>query len=203
MTRPSEALSSPSEAGENAGQPWVEAFRARLPGWPCCRSETVRTRRACASWRPGGIRPGALAGFTGLQAIFSLGAGVDHLLADPNLPAVPIVRVVDPDLTDRMSEWVVLHVLPHHRQQARYRQQQRRSVWDDDLRQPAARDVRVGVMGLGVLGSDAALKLQILGFDVAGWSRTPKAVDGIKTFSGEQGLEPSWPTRRSWSCCCR
>ena len=90
----------------------------------------------------------------------------------PRLPEVPIVRVVDADLTERMSEYVVLHCLMHLRQQRRYDAQQRQKIWLEESHPPAARDVRVGVMGLGVLGSDAARKLRMMGFDVAGWSRS-------------------------------
>lgn len=175
--------------GHKAAQPWVEAFRTRLPGWSVVPlGDTIDPARVryVAAWR----HPhGALAPFTGLRAVFSLGAGVDHLVADPQLPAVPLARVVDPDLTARMSEWVVLHVLRHHRQDRRYERQQGEVLWDDDLLQPAAKDVRVGVMGLGVLGRDAASKLRVLGFDVAGWSRTPKSLAGLHTFAGEQELD--------------
>jgi glyoxylate/hydroxypyruvate reductase len=122
--------------------------------------------------------------------LFSLGAGVDHLMGDPKLPNVPIVRVVDEDLTNRMSEYVVLHCLMHLRQQRRYDEQQRRREWFDDRFQPAAREVRVGVMGLGVLGQDAARKLRVMGFDVAGWSRSPRRAEGMETFSGGEGLTP-------------
>jgi glyoxylate/hydroxypyruvate reductase A len=87
-----------------------------------------------------------------------------------------------------MSEYVVLHCLMHLRQQRRYDAQQRQKVWGEEQHPPAARDVRVGVMGLGVLGADAARKLAIMGFDVAGWSRSPKDLDGIRTFSGGDGL---------------
>ena len=81
--------------------------------------------------------------------IFSLGAGVDHLFADPALPDKPIVRVVDPDLTNRMSEWVVMHALVHLRQLRRYERQQRERVWEDDDQQPKASDIQIGVLGLG------------------------------------------------------
>ena len=177
------------DSGRKAAQPWVEAFRARLPGWTVVpledAIEPARVRYA-AAWR----HPhGALAPFTSLEAIFSLGAGVDHLLADRKLPRVPLARAVAPDLTARMSEWVVLHVLAHHRQQRRYERQQTQSRWEDDVFQPAARDVRVGVMGLGVLGSDAAAKLQGLGFDVAGWSRTRKSIPGLRSYAGAQELD--------------
>lgn len=133
--------------------------------------------------------PGALAGLPNLKAIFSLGAGVDHLFADPALPDVPVVRVVDPDLTARMSEWVVMHALIHLRQLRRYERQQREKVWADDDFQPKAAEVAVGVLGLGVLGRDAALKLKALGFDVAGWSATPKALPGVVSFHGPDGLD--------------
>ena len=169
-------------------EPWVARFRRLLPerkvvalGEPFDRRDV----RYVASWKH---PPGSLAGLPNLEAIFSLGAGVDHLMGDPRLPEVPIVRIVDPDLTGRMSEYVALHCLMHLRRQRRYDSQQRDRVWRDDRDQPAAREVRVGIMGLGVLGRDAAGKLATLGFDVSGWSRTPRDVPGLPTFSGEDGL---------------
>ncbi len=78
--------------------------------------------------------------------------------------------------------------LRYLRQQPRYDRQQREKLWDDDRHQPAARSVRVGIMGLGELGQDAARKLQVMGFDVAGWSRSPKAVEGLATFAGSDGM---------------
>jgi glyoxylate/hydroxypyruvate reductase A len=122
--------------------------------------------------------------------LFSLGAGVDHLIGDPLLPKVPLVRVVDADLTARMSEYVVLHCLMHLRRQRRHDEQQRRKIWFDDRFQPGAHEVRVGIMGLGVLGQDAARKLKVMGFDVAAWSRSPREVEGVQSFSGESGLTP-------------
>ncbi|MFY9971568.1 MAG: glyoxylate/hydroxypyruvate reductase A, partial [Roseiarcus sp.] len=133
--------------------------------------------------------PGALADLPNLKAIFSLGAGVDHLFADPALPDRPIVRVVDSDLRDRMSEWVVMHALIHLRQLRRYERQQRDRVWADDDAQPKAGDIRVSVLGLGVLGLDAATKLKALGFKVSAWSATPKSTPGIECFNGKGGLD--------------
>lgn len=168
---------------------WRARFQALLPEMPIVVLGEPFDRRAVryvASWK----HPvGSLTGLPNLAAIFSLGAGVDFLFADDKLPAAPIARVVDPDLTTRMSEYVVLHCLMFLRQQRRYDRQQRERLWDDDRNQPAARSVRVGVMGLGELGRDAARKLQLIGFDVAGWSRSPKAIDGLTTFSGEDGLK--------------
>ena len=132
--------------------------------------------------------PGSLARLKNLKVIFSLGAGVDHIFRDPHVPDVPIVRVVSNDLTNRMSEFVVWQVLDHHRMGPKYRRQQRDRIWLEDRSQPAAKDIAVGVMGLGVLGGDAARKLKALGFNVTGWSRSPHALEGIETFHGADGL---------------
>jgi glyoxylate/hydroxypyruvate reductase A len=142
--------------------------------------------RYALSWRH---PPGALGDLPNLKIIFSLGAGVDHLFADPALPDRPIVRVVDSDLRDRMSEWVVMHALIHLRQLRRYERQSRERVWADDDDQPKAGDVQVGVLGLGVLGMDAAAKLRALGFKVAGWSARAKSGTGFPCFSGADGLD--------------
>ena len=170
-------------------KPWVERLRRLMPerkivavGEPFDRRDV----RYVASWKH---PPGSLAGLPNLDVIFSLGAGVDHLVGDPRLPSAAIVRVVDPDLTSRMSEYVVLHCLMHLRQQRRFDAQQREKIWQDDRDQPAGREVRVGVMGLGVLGQDAAQKLALMGFSVAGWSRTPKDAGNIKVFFGPESLD--------------
>ena len=172
-------------------EPWVAGLAKRLPHLDVAAlggsTVDLAAVRYVAAWK----HPhGALAGFPALDVVFSLGAGVDHLLADTALPAgVRVARTVDPDLTARMTEWVLLQVLTHHRQAGRYRRQQAESRWSDDARQPAARHVRVGVMGLGVLGADAAAKLALVGFDVAGWSRSPRDVPGIRCFAGSAGLD--------------
>lgn len=133
-------------------------------------------------------RSEVLARLPNLQAIFSIGAGVDHVFADDGVPDVPIVRVVSDDLTARMSEYVVWQVLDHHRMGSLYRRQQAQRIWHEDRRQRAARDVTVGIMGIGALGTDAARKLALLGFDVTGWSRRPKTIDGVTCYDGDAGL---------------
>lgn len=141
--------------------------------------------RYALAWKP---PEGLLAGLPNLRTIFSLGAGVDHILSDPTLPDVPLARIVDPDLTMRMTEWVVLQVLFHHRRTFGYMRQQQERHWDE-IRQPAAKDVRVGVMGLGVLGRDAVEVIARLGFDTAGWSRSPQEIAGVACFHGRDGFE--------------
>ena len=139
-----------------------------------------------AVWKP---HPGELAAFPNLRVIFNLGAGVDALMADASLPNVPLVRVAVGDLTGRMTEYVVLHVLMHHRQEPYLRTSQREKRWQPKPQWPA-NAISVGIMGLGTLGSDAAEALKHLGFRVAGWSRSSKAIDGIECFHGETQLEP-------------
>jgi glyoxylate/hydroxypyruvate reductase len=162
---------------------WLERFRAEAKGrevrlWPEI-GDPAKIEYACVWKQPAGL----LATLPKLKAIFSLGAGVDHLLSDSTLPNVPIVRIVDPDLTRRMTGYVALNALLHQRKMKRYETQQRERVWRD-LYEAPAESVRVGIMGMGVLGAAAAEVLRQLGFQVAGFSRSPKTIAGIETFSG-------------------
>jgi glyoxylate/hydroxypyruvate reductase A len=137
------------------------------------------------AWQP---QPGLLGTLPRLKLIISVGAGVDHILADPQLPAVPIVRFVDPDLTGRMAQYVALHVLYHHRRMTEFRELQSRREWTY-LPEPAAHEVRVGIMGLGVLGSAAIRNLLALGYSLRSWSRTPKTLAGVECYAGLEQLD--------------
>jgi glyoxylate/hydroxypyruvate reductase len=158
--------------------------RHQVRVWPRAIGDVADIRYACIWRAPHGL----LARLPNLKAIVNLGAGADHLLADPDLPDVPIMRAAHPDLTMRVTEYVVLHVLMHHRRQRLYDAQQRDRTWRVHP-QPAASEVAVGVMGLGVIGTDAAKALTRIGFHVAGWSRTPKTIPGVETFHGADGLD--------------
>ena len=171
-------------------QGWDQIFRTLAPQhdirlWPESAGNPDNVAYACV-WKP---PHGMLAEYRTLKAVFSLGAGADDLLADKRLPNVPVVRIVDADMTMRMTEYVVLHVLIYHRQQRLYDNQQRVRTWLDHEQAPAS-DVSVGIMGLGELGRAAAVALQRLGFKVHGGSRTQKILPGIETFYGAVGLEP-------------
>jgi glyoxylate/hydroxypyruvate reductase len=138
-----------------------------------------------AVWKPA---PGELAAFPNLRVIFNLGAGVDALMADSSLPKVPLVRVAVGDLTGRMTEYVVLHVLMHHRQELYLRASQRDKRWQPQFQWPASA-ISVGIMGLGTLGSNAAEAIRRLGFRVTGWSRSRKEIDGTECFHGMAQLD--------------
>jgi len=168
---------------------WLGRFRAAAPrwdirAWPDSLGERDAIRYACV-WR---APHGMLATLPKLAAVFNLGAGVDHLLDDPALPDVPIARAVHPDLTMRMTEYVVLHTLLHHRGQRRYDAQQREAVWKGHP-QPAASAVTVGVMGLGAIGGEIAAVLRRIGFRVTGWSRSPRDLADVACFHGSEGLD--------------
>jgi len=168
---------------------WVELFRAQPGGrpvysWPDDPGDPTDIAYACV-WRP---PVGLLTTLPNLKMIVNLGAGADHLLADATLPEVPIVRAAHPDLSMRVTEYVVLHTLRYHRRQPLYDAQQRDRIWRARP-QPAASEVNVGVMGLGVIGSEAARVLARIGFQVAGWSTRPKQINGVQTFHGADGLD--------------
>jgi glyoxylate/hydroxypyruvate reductase A len=129
--------------------------------------------------------PGEFNNYKNLKCIASLGAGVDHIMQDPDKPAgVPVTRVVEHSMAQSMSEYVVLSVLNYCRQFDRYRDDQPQKQWKP--RKPLlAKNLQIGIMGLGQLGADAAKKLSALEFAVAGWSRTPKEIEGVQNFAGQ------------------
>ena len=117
------------------------------------------------------------------KLVQSLWMGVEKLLADPNYPrGVPLARLVDPGMVAAMSETVLAHVLDWHRHLYQYRAQQRDRKWRR-IDQRMASDRTVGLLGLGELGSHAARRLLALGFNVAGWSRRPKELPGVRCFT--------------------
>lgn len=136
-------------------------------------------------WKP---PQGMLAALPNLKAIFSMGAGVDHLASDPELPRhVPVVRMVDPGLTERMTEYVTFAVLRHHRRMREYQAAQAERRWQE-YPVPLGRQRCVGLLGLGELGADAARALTALRFDVASWSTRHKNIDGVTSFAGHTEL---------------
>lgn len=175
-------------APELDAQAWIKHLRRQDPGldlrvWPDVGNpEEVGF---VLSWK----HPlGEMKKFPRLKCIASLGFGVDHVLRDPDLPAgVPVTRIVDEAMTAAMSAYVLTAVLNHTRQFDRYRRDQDRKRWK--ARRPKSpQEVRVGVMGMGHLGADAAGRLRSLGFSVRGWSRTPKTIEGVAGFAGDEAL---------------
>jgi glyoxylate/hydroxypyruvate reductase A len=126
--------------------------------------------------------------YPNLKLIVSMGAGVDHLLRPPGPPpGIPVARLVDRMLTTQMGEWVLLNVLRFHRQDLDYRALQAAKRWEE-LPAPVTAETRIGILGLGELGTHAAGLLTRLGFPVMGWTRRPKVVEDVRNFHGAKGL---------------
>ena len=182
--------------------PWVDAAGAGNPERPVFLWPDVPDADSIAyalAWKPA---PGALTGLPNLKAIFSLGAGVDHLIFRDDLPDVPIVRVVDNDLTERMTEWVVLQVLIHHRLQRLYDRQQRERVWRERS-QPAAHEVRVGIMGMGVLGRRPRKRWRRSASASPAGAGTVRPCLASRYLPGRVSSMPSSSAPTSSSACCR
>lgn len=169
---------------------WLDALRKALPGidlrvWPDIGNRADIDYAFI--WRP---QANALDGLSNLRAIFALGAGVEHLLADRSLPqAIPLVRMIDPSLAIGMREFVLLRVLHYHRRIPEYEANQRLGRWVK-LVPKLPGEQRVGLLGLGQLGTTCAESLVGLGFDVAGWSRSKTTLSGVESFSGVSALGP-------------
>lgn len=123
--------------------------------------------------------------FTRCKAVLSLWAGVERIVTNTTLTQ-PLAKMVNPDLTQGMIEWVTGHVLRHHLGMDRHITDQS-GCWVQDA-PPLAKDRPVTVLGLGSLGTACAQALAGIGFSVTGWSRTAKDVPGITCQSGDEGL---------------
>lgn len=136
------------------------------------------------AWQP---PDDVMATFPNLQALMSVGAGADQFDLSKLPPDLPVVRMIEPGLTQGMVEYVTFAVLGLHRDMPRYFQQQRDQLWQTH-RIYTAGERRVGVMGLGELGQASLKQLVSLGFNCAGWSRTPRDIGGVRCWHGSEQL---------------
>lgn len=169
---------------------WGKHLRDAMPGldfrvWP--EAGDPKDIVAALVWK---APEGELRKFPNLKLIINLGAGVDSIVKDRTLPAgIPIVRIADPDMSRMMSQFVLAAVLRHYRDFVSFARAQKERRWHY-LHPREAPACSVGVMGLGNLGGMAAAELVRQGFQVAGWARSPKTLEGVESFHGEAGLEP-------------
>lgn len=168
--------------------PWLERFRTADPARQILTldhpDQPLPPRFLLTCWRPA---PDLFRRIPKPELILCPGAGVDSILSASPPVDVTITRIVDPDLTGRMVEYVVLHALYHLRQMDRYARSQRERRWAPQ-HQPAAREVTVGLMGIGEMGLAAAAGLRAVGFNVIGWSRSAKADAPLPVHHGRDGL---------------
>jgi glyoxylate/hydroxypyruvate reductase A len=170
-------------AGERA-ESWSKAFAEVAPEIdfrPHEPGQDVSDISYCLVWR---ASPGLWPAMTNLKIIFGLGAGVERLLGDPTVPRdVPLVRMVEPELTRGMVEYVLWQCLFHHRKVWELEAAQSCATWRPHT-YPAPWDRTIGILGLGELGAAAAEKLVEFGFKVRGWSRSPKSLPKVASFAG-------------------
>lgn len=169
---------------EDDAAAWRAALQSRLPDLAVetgGRPAAPDAIRYALVFRP---PPGALAALPRLEAVFSLAAGVDRLLADPTLPPVPVCRMVDPALEAAMADYVHLALL---RVQRGFDVFEHRRDWFFAMPRLAA-ETGVAVLGLGRIGAAVAARLAAHGYRVTGWSRTAKRLAGVATYEGPDGL---------------
>lgn len=140
-----------------------------------------------AVWNP---PPTFFQGLTELRAVLALSAGVDRLLSDPALPRdVPVVRLEDAGMAETMAEYVLYGVLHAQRRMTALRQAQHEARWVAHIHAPSAQQVRVGILGAGVLGLAVAERLAMNGYPVTCWSRAPKHLPApIENVAGDKHL---------------
>ena len=167
---------------------WKEHISSLLPEMEIFLAEETVDKSTidfAIVWKPG---PGWLKTFPNLKCIVSIGAGIDHILCDPDLPReIPIIRTTGRDLSLRMREYVTLHVLRLHRRLPEVEAVQTQREWLQIV-EPPANERKVGIMGLGNLGADCAYALTKIGFDVAGWARSEKSIESVTCFVGDAQL---------------
>jgi len=175
---------------EQVEDSWQAAFDGlkapvRLIPWPNWASAPMA--EYALVWKP---PAGQLAQYRNLKLIFSLGAGVDHLKTDVKFPKhVPVVRMMDEQLVKGMVEYVLLCVLMVHRKFPEYMKNQKNQAWMQ-IPQMRTEDRRIGILGMGSLGSSCARHMAMHGFNVRGWSRTEKSIQGVVCYAGSAQLHP-------------
>jgi glyoxylate/hydroxypyruvate reductase A len=167
---------------------WQQLLKNRLPDYEVCVWPEVGDETQVDILMTWKYPPGIIRRFCNIKLIISLGAGVDYLVGDADIAAaVPIVRLVAAGLSVQMAEYVTLAVLLFQRRFLDYLACKESRQWQY-LPAPSADRFTVGMMGMGVLGSYVAEKLKLFSFPLRAWSRTPKEIEGIESFSGNDRL---------------
>ncbi|MCJ2180913.1 2-hydroxyacid dehydrogenase [Novosphingobium album (ex Hu et al. 2023)] len=172
---------------EARGRYWREVFAREMPGVDfLCHPDggDWSQVRFLVAWT---LTPEVIAALPALEVIFSIGAGVDQLDLSIVPPHVRVVRMIEPGITTTMAQYIVMATLALHRDLPFYVAEQRHGRW-------SPRDVRlcsertVGFLGLGELARASIKALGPLGFRLTGWSRSTKAIAGVETYAGQEGL---------------
>ncbi|MGB1044784.1 MAG: NAD(P)-dependent oxidoreductase, partial [Candidatus Puniceispirillaceae bacterium] len=169
-------------------QGWAERLSPLLPAieFVDLMSDDARDADIALVWTP---PAGRLAALPNLRGIILQGQGVDHMMADSTTPQnIPLVRLVDPEMAAALSHWAILAALDFWRDGPYYRQQQAQKIWAPKPQRPAQGGV-VGVMGVGAIGSVIATRFAALGFQVKGWTRSPRQLASVDVYAGLDRLD--------------
>ena len=166
---------------------WETALAGRLPAFEITElmSDAGAACDVALVWAP---PVDAFTRCPNLRGIIMQGQGVDHMMRDATVPRdIPLVRLIDPDMANALSHWAILNALDFWRDGAAYREFQVQRSWKAIAQRPAT-GAKVGVLGIGAIGSVIASRFAALGFDVRGYARTPRQIDGVATFAGPDQL---------------
>ncbi len=167
-------------------QVWVNAIREQQPDiklYVYPEAHDPQEIKYAVTWKhPKGV----FNKYPNLEVIASIGAGVDHIISDPEIPKNTLItRIIDEQLTRDMSTFILSLVLDKMRNISLHHG---KKTWNP-LPYQTLNDEKIGIMGLGVLGKAAAQTLSSNGFKVAGWSKSRKQIEGVSTYHGERGLQ--------------
>jgi glyoxylate/hydroxypyruvate reductase A len=186
-------ISFVSQLGEQEQAAWLQLLSAKLPN-ECIKLDkylTVEQKLHCEIAIVANPEPTTLSQYPNLIWAHSLWAGVDALVSqltnDMPEPTFKLVRLIDPILAQTMSEAVLTWVLYLHRDMPKYLQQQKFAQWQQH-RYLLPKERTVGILGLGKLGEQSAVRLNENGFNVLGWSNSRKLINGVHCYSGNNGL---------------
>ena len=175
----------------SAGDSWDDWAKRLVPHLPSIQfvdlmSDDAMKADVALVWAP---PSGRLAALPHLRGIIMQGQGVDHMMADVSVPRdIPLVRLVDPDMSTALSHWAILAALDFWRDGPHYRARQQEKIWSPKTQRPAQGGI-VGVMGVGAIGSVIAARFAGLGFRVKGWARTPRQLDQVTVYAGMDELD--------------
>ncbi len=174
---------------ERYAKNWSKALKEKLPKaeieiYPNIQSyEKVEF---AAVWKaPAGV----LSQFPNLEAVQSLGAGVEHIFHSQKInKKTTIARIIDPQLSEDMWEYVLMLVLNHLKNTRIYFQKELKKEWKQ-LRYKTIKETTVSILGLGKIGSHVAVKFSQIGFNVQGWSNSEKNIPEVKSFFGKNSFD--------------
>ena len=165
-------------------QEWLDKINQRVRLVPIDAPEAKQAEIIIA-WAP---PQGHLAKLPCLKGVISLAQGVDHILDDPSFPKHLVLgRLIDPFMSQSMAAWVTLAILKQHRDDVAYQTAATKREWIR-IEPKFAGDFSVAVLGVGAIGGHVAETIAALGFNVLGWSRSQKTLNGVSSLTGTDGF---------------